>query len=124
MNVVSDGIVCHVDSRVGEGLDDPLLVPREQSSESKLTTASPFLEPAKYEIKLLHVFLVIRVEVRTVNVIVYYLLPVLFAVGEVPLVSQGDYTFVTYTMIVIKGNGAGSIAYPIDSRRLIQAHST
>jgi len=42
-----DGVVRHVDSRVGQTLDQPLGIPRQPRTQTERTSASPFVQPVQ-----------------------------------------------------------------------------
>ena len=52
IDMVRDGVVRHVDSRVAQRLDDPFLVPRQPRSQALLARASPVAQPAEHVLEL------------------------------------------------------------------------
>jgi hypothetical protein len=87
------GVVGVVDGGVGEGLDEPLLVPREFGAEAVRPGAGVFVQPVQTALEVLPDFVV--VSVHLVQHLVGHLLPRLFAVIHEPLVAQGHHALVT-----------------------------
>mmetsp|Transcript_4295 Transcript_4295/g.14240 ORF Transcript_4295/g.14240 Transcript_4295/m.14240 type:complete len:593 (-) Transcript_4295:1642-3420(-) len=86
---VGNGVVCHVDRRIRQGLDDPLRIPGDLRAEAEEARAGPLAHPAEGVLELGEVLGVVGLEAR-VDVGLDLLSPFGFAVLEVPLVRVGD----------------------------------
>ena len=97
---VSDGVVGHVDCRVGKRLDKEVVVPRKLGAETVGTGASPLLEPADDALEGVLGIGVVGVDalaVLVLDIVVENGAPRVFTVVDVPLVHEGDGALITGT---------------------------
>mmetsp|Transcript_15980 Transcript_15980/g.48837 ORF Transcript_15980/g.48837 Transcript_15980/m.48837 type:complete len:780 (+) Transcript_15980:177-2516(+) len=113
---VRHGVVRHVDGRVRERLDDPVLVPGEQRAEAELARARPLAEPADAVLELaLHV-VVVAVEAPGLHVREHLLRPLGVVVAEVPLLRE------RHDALVARAGHDLGVRLPVGERRAGRDH--
>ena len=87
---MGNGVVGHVDGRVGQRLNDELLIPRDAGSETSSPGAAPLFEPFEDELELFLGLRVVSLEAIRLDVLFDLVLPGLLTVAEEPLVTKGN----------------------------------
>mmetsp|Transcript_41491 Transcript_41491/g.123989 ORF Transcript_41491/g.123989 Transcript_41491/m.123989 type:complete len:208 (-) Transcript_41491:1673-2296(-) len=85
-------VVGHVDGRIGERLDEEVLVPRHARAQTKGPRARPLLQPSKARNKL--VLGLVAVRLQLIERLARQRAPLILAIRQVPLVGERHHAII------------------------------